>query len=155
MVPEPWVARAAGSRCEGDTPVSRARVLLVDDHPAILHHLQRLLAEEFDVVGVAEDGESALAALAQLKPDVVVLDLSMPDMSGFDIVHQLNQSGSQTRVVFLTVHDDPDFAREAITSGGMGYVVKQSLASDLVHAIREALAGRGFVSDWVALEDGL
>ncbi len=135
--------------------MSRARLLLVDDHPAILHHLKRLLAEEFDVVGAAEDGESALAAIAQLKPDVVVLDLSMPDLSGFDIVHRLNELGSETRVVFLTVHDDPDFAREAITSGGMGYVLKQCLASDLVHAIREALAGRGFVSDWVSLEDGL
>ena len=81
-----------------------------------------------------------------LKPDVLVLDISMLVMNGIETADRLRQAGAKTRIVFLTVHDDPDYAREALEAGALGYVIKQRIASDLVAAINEVHAGRSFVS---------
>jgi len=88
------------------------------------------------------DGQQALDASRELKPDVLVLDISMPVMTGIETARRLKEAGSETRIVFLTVHDDPDFAREALEAGAVGYVIKQRIASDLVAAIKKAHAGR-------------
>ncbi len=122
--------------------MDRIRVLLADDHEAMLDRVARLLAAECDVVGTATDGQQALEAAQDLKPDVLVLDISMPVMNGIETAHRLKEAGSETRIVFLTVHDDPDFAREALEAGALGYVIKQRIASDLVAAIKKAHAGR-------------
>ncbi len=126
--------------------MDRIRVLLADDHEAILERVARLLKTEYNVVGTATDGQQALEAALDLKPDVLVLDISMPVMNGIETAHHLKQAGAEVRIVFLTVHDDPDFAREALEAGALGYVIKQRIASDLVTAIREAYAGRLFLS---------
>ncbi len=122
------------------------RVLLADDHEAMLDRVATLLATECKVVGTATNGQQALEAAQDLKPDVLVLDISMPVMNGIETTHRLREAGVEARIVFLTVHDDPDYAREALETGALGYVIKQSIASDLMAAINEAHAGRSFVS---------
>ena len=122
--------------------MDRIRVLLADDHEAMLDRVARLLATECDVVGTATDGQQALDAVRELKPDVLVLDISMPVMNGIETARRLKEAGAKTRIVFLTVHDDPGFAREALEVGALGYVIKQRIASDLVAAIKKAHAGR-------------
>ncbi len=126
--------------------MGRIRVLLADDHEAMLNRVADLLAGECDVIGTAIDGRQALDAAKHLKPDVLVLDISMPVMDGVETAHCLKEAGVKTRIVFLTVHDDPDFAREALEAGALGYVIKPRIASDLLAAIKEAHAGRSFVS---------
>jgi DNA-binding NarL/FixJ family response regulator len=126
--------------------LNRIRVLLADDHEAMLDRVADLLADECDVIGTAIDGRQALEAAMELKPDVLVLDISMPVMNGIETADRLRQAGAKTRIVFLTVHDDPDYAREALKAGALGYVIKPRIASDLVAAINEVHAGRSFVS---------
>ena len=126
--------------------MNRIRVLLADDHEAMLERVASLLKTECDVVGTATDGQQALEAAQDLKPDVLVLDISMPVMNGIETAHQLKKAGVETHIVFLTVHDDPDFAREALEAGALGYVIKPRIASDLVAAIKAAYAGRLFLS---------
>ncbi len=82
----------------------------------------------------------------ELKPDVLVLDISMPVMNGIETAYRLRQAGAKTRIIFLTVHDDPDFARQALEAAALGYVIKPRIVSDLLVAIKEAHAGRSFVS---------
>ena len=122
------------------------RILLADDHPDLLLIVSDLLNFMFDVVGAVGDGESLLNAAAYLQPDVLVMDISMPVLTGIEAAQRLKERGDTARIVFLTVHDDPDFVRASLATGAFGYVVKPRLASDLVHAIREALADRIFIS---------
>ncbi len=126
--------------------MGRIRVLLADDHEAMLNRVTDLLAGECDVIGTAIDGRQALDAAKHLKPDVLVLDISMAVMNGFETAHRLKEAGSKARIVFLTVHDDPDYAKEALEAGALGYVIKPRIASDLMIAINEVYAGRSFVS---------
>jgi DNA-binding NarL/FixJ family response regulator len=124
----------------------RPRVLLVDDNDAILARARAVLAPACVVVGTAKDGPSALRAAGTLRPDVIVLDISMPEMSGFEVATKLRHAGSTAALVFLTVHADEDFVEAARAVGVLSYVVKPRLVSDLVHAVAEAHAGREFVS---------
>ena len=126
--------------------MGRIRVLLADDHKAMLDRVADLLADDCDVIGTAIDGRQALDAAMELKPDVLVLDISMPVMNGIETAYRLKEAGAKTRIVFLTVHDDPDFAGEALEAGALGYVIKPRIVSDLLVAIKEAHAGRSFVS---------
>jgi DNA-binding NarL/FixJ family response regulator len=123
-----------------------ARVLLVDDNEAMLARAASALTPGCLVVGRVKDGPSALEAAATLQPDVIVLDISMTGMTGFEVAARLRETGSTAAVVFLTVHDDEEFIAAAKAAGGLGYVVKPRLAADLMYAVREARAGRHFVS---------
>jgi DNA-binding NarL/FixJ family response regulator len=123
-----------------------ARVLLVDDNEAMLARVARVLAPACAVVGAFNTGASALDAAIGLRPDVVVLDISMPGMNGFEVAARLRKAGCTAAVVFLTVHNEDEFVGAALAAGGQGYVVKARLASDLPVAICEARAGRQFVS---------
>jgi DNA-binding NarL/FixJ family response regulator len=105
-----------------------------------------VLAPDCVVVGTAHNGADAIDAVGTLRPDVVVLDISMPGMTGLEVASALRHQGSEAAVVFLTVHDDQDFVTAAQNAGGTGYVVKHRLASDLTVAVQEARAGRSFVS---------
>lgn len=126
--------------------MDRIRVLLADDHEAILERVAKLLETECNVIGTVTDGQQALEAVRDLKPDVLVLDISMPTLNGIETAHRLKKARTETRIVFLTVHDDQDFAEEALEAGALGYVVKPRIASDLVAAVKEAFAGRSFLS---------
>jgi DNA-binding NarL/FixJ family response regulator len=133
--------------------VERARVLLADDHPAMLALTAAALADECLVVGKVGDGLELLAEAERLHPDVIVLDITMPRLDGIEAARQLRRSHQSARLVFLTVHEDADYARAALDAGGLGYVVKTRLASDLLPAIRAALADRRFVSPTISLEE--
>jgi DNA-binding NarL/FixJ family response regulator len=131
----------------------RPRVLLADDHPAVLALTADALAGECLVVGRVGDGYELLAEAERLGPDVIVLDITMPRLDGIEAARQLRSSHQPARLVFLTVHEDADYARAALDAGGLGYVVKTRLASDLLPAIRAALADQSFISPTVRLEE--
>jgi DNA-binding NarL/FixJ family response regulator len=126
--------------------VERPRVLLVDDSDVILERATATLSAEYEIVGAVKDGPTALEAVRTLSPDVIVLDISMPGMSGLEVAGRLRRAGSTVPIVFLTIHDDEGLIRASQAAGGLGYVVKTMLASDLAVAVNEACAGRRYVS---------
>ena len=131
-----------------------ARVWCVaDDHQAMLALTAEALAGECLVVGRVGDGCELLAEAERRHPDVIVLDITMPRLDGSEAARQLRRSHRPARLVFLTVHEDADYARAALDAGGLGYVVKTRLASDLLPALRAALADRPFISPNVQLDE--
>jgi DNA-binding NarL/FixJ family response regulator len=124
----------------------RARILLADDHTAILDHVSDMLKDEYEVIGTVADGTSVSLEVKKLKPDLVVLDISMGECNGIEIARQLQEQGYPGEIVFLTVHEDPDFVSAAIGAGGRGYVIKSSMSLDLKPAVKAALSHRVFVS---------
>lgn len=124
----------------------KIRVLLADDHPGILGAVRGLLKADMDVVACVDNGESLFEAGVRLRPDVIVTDISMPKLSGIEAVNRLREFGCASKVLFLTVHTDPEIVRTALKTGALGYVAKTSIETDLLFAIREAIAGRSFVS---------
>jgi len=128
------------------TAVDHPRVLLVDDSDVILERATTTLSHECEIVGAVKDGQAALVAVGALRPDVIVLDISMPGMSGLEVAGRLRRAGSTVPIVFLTIHDDEELVLATQAAGGIGYVVKTLLSSDLVIAVNEACAGRRYVS---------
>jgi len=139
------------------SPPRRPRLLLADDHVLVAEALKSLLAPEFDLVGVVEDGRALLEAAGKLRPDVIVADVTMPNLNGIDALAQLRQRGDRTPVVFLTMHRDAAFARRALDAGASGFVLKHSAPVELVMAIRAALEGRIYLTPQLAGEvlDGM
>ena len=131
--------------------MSRSRVLLADDHPAMLSKVRSWLEKDFEVVGAVEDGQALLSAAAELQPDVVILDITMPGLNGIEAAKQLRQAGSTAKIIFLTVHEDPDFRAAALFSGALGYVLKSRLTLDLIPAIHEVIANNSFISPFQAI----
>jgi CheY-like chemotaxis protein len=125
--------------------VGRPRVVLADDDPGVLKAISRTLAAGFEVVAAVPDGRKALDAVPRLDPDVVVLDISMPGLNGFQTAEELKRTGSRAKVVFLTMHQEDGFVSKAIRCGAMGYVVKTLASSDLTPALHHALAGRRYL----------
>ncbi|MGO8836249.1 MAG: response regulator transcription factor [Limisphaerales bacterium] len=134
------------------TVAKTARVLLADDHSAVLVQTTSLLAAEFEIVGSVGNGLDLVTAAARLDPDIVVLDITMPGLDGLEAARRLQLAKTRAKLVFLTVHEDPDYVRTAWQAGAAAYVIKARLATDLVTAIHEALAGRRFVSPTISLE---
>ena len=129
-------------RVDDQRPGERPRVLLVEDHELIRNRVSALLLEACEIVGTAEDGRTALEAIRTLTPDVVVLDVSLPDMSGLDVARDLSRDDTGVSIVFLSAYDDEEIKRAAEGAGGNGYVVKSHL-SDLVDTVLRAAAARG------------
>jgi DNA-binding NarL/FixJ family response regulator len=132
--------------------LSRVRVLLADDHEEFLAIETRLLEPEFDVIEKVHDGQASLEQAARLKPDILVLDITMPEITGIEAAKQLRASGSAVKIVFLSVHEDAEYVRAAHAAGAVGYVVKSRMASDLLPALRAASTGRAFLSPGISLE---
>lgn len=122
------------------------RVILVDDSPEFLDRAQNLLSQEFNVIGAFSDGHALLAAWRDLKPHVMVLDISMLQLGGLDLARRLAQEGYTGPIVFLTIHSDGDFVNAALAAGGTGYVLKSHMTRDLVPALRSVLSGVRFLS---------
>jgi DNA-binding NarL/FixJ family response regulator len=129
---------------------NRPKVFLADDHGEVLDRVLSLLQPRFEVVGAADNGRDAVKEILRLRPQVAVLDITMPQLTGIDAAHEVRRAGSATKFVFLTVHDDAVFVHACLAEGGLGYVIKSRLAVDLVPAINEALIGHRFVSPSVA-----
>jgi DNA-binding NarL/FixJ family response regulator len=127
----------------------RRRLLLADDHTLLLEGIRLLLEPEYELVGSVEDGLALLAAAKTLKPDVILLDISMPLLNGIDAARRLRKIVPSARLIFVTMHADADFVLEAFRVGAMGYVLKRAAASELLTAIREVLKGNHYVSPLV------
>ena len=132
--------------------MSRPRILLADDHRIVGEGLKSLLAEEFDVIGLVEDGWAMVTAARQLLPDVIVADIAMPHLNGIDALVRLKTEFPQIKVVFLTMHMNPAYARRALEAGASGFVVKHSAATELALAIHAAMRGQTFVTPALTAE---
>ncbi len=124
----------------------RRRVLLADDHTLLLEAFEKLLEPDYTVVGAVSDGRSLLTAAAELKPDVIVLDIAMPLLNGLDAARQIKKTMPAIKLIFLTMNEDPNVANEAFRAGASGYLLKTSASSELSKAIKEALCGRSYVT---------
>jgi len=129
--------------------LTRLRVLLADDHEALIQRVVKMLAQDYELVGTVGDGQALVEAAAKFNSEIIISDISMPKMNGIEAVRQIKKAGSKATVVFLTVHEDSDFVSECFAAGGLAYVVKSRIASDLLSAIRMALTGHSFVSPTV------
>jgi len=135
----------------GETPLPaaaapRPRVLIAEDHTLVREGLRILLAGELDIVDTVEDGRALLGAAERLRPDIILLDISMPLLNGLDAARQLAQVSPNSKLVFVTMHADPAYVHQAFRAGAAAYVVKSSASSHLIEAIQEVLAGRRYIS---------
>jgi DNA-binding NarL/FixJ family response regulator len=130
--------------------MKRRTILLADDHTIVLDGIGKILEPHFDLVGRAADGRELLERAKRLRPDAVVIDIGMPLLNGIDAARQLAKTVPHTKIVFLTMHSDPAYVREAFSAGASGYVLKQSAGSELVFALQEVLNGRYYVTPRVA-----
>jgi DNA-binding NarL/FixJ family response regulator len=132
--------------------MSRPRIVIADDHQILAEGLRGLLEPEFEVVGVVADGRELVSAARKHRPEVIVADITMPSLNGIEAAVQLRDLGIKARVVFLTMHRDVAYARRAMEAGAAGFVLKHSVASELVTAVREALRGQTYVTPMIAGE---
>ena len=133
-------------------PRHRARLVIADDHTLLAEACKHLLEPEFDVVGIADNGRALLQLASELKPEIVILDIAMPQLNGLDAGKQIKHLLPATKLVFLTMNMSPEVAAEAFRRGASAYVVKSSAASDLVRAIRRALRSESYLSPDITKE---
>ncbi len=132
----------------------RPRIILADDHNVVSAGIRKILEPEFDLVCVVEDGRSLVDAAERLQPDLAIVDISLPVMNGFEAARHIRKVAPHTRIVFMTMHSDPDYVKEAVQLGALGYILKRCAASELVLAIQEALKGRRYVTPLASKEGG-
>jgi DNA-binding NarL/FixJ family response regulator len=136
--------------------VLKTTILLSDDNSAILDHVGKMLEKEknYTVVAAISDGAVVAREYLRLRPDVIILDISLGEMSGIDIARELRDSGCRAKIIFLTVHEDSDYVNAAVGAGGSAYVVKSRLSQDLFLAINAVLSGKLFVSPSLMYKPG-
>lgn len=130
--------------------MNRPRLLIADDHLLVVEGLRKLLDPEFEIVGVVDNGRSLLRLASVLKPDVILLDISMPGLNGIDAARWLKRRTPDVKLVFLTMHKDVSYVTEAFHAGASGYVSKDSVFSDLKKAIHEVVKGRSYITPQLA-----
>ena len=130
--------------------MSRPRVLLADDHTLVLDGFRKLLEDQCEVVGVAEDGRTLLRMAQEFQPDIVTLDISMPQLNGVDAARKLKKILPLTKLIFVTMHADPAYVNEAFKAGASGYLLKRSAGSELLQAIQSVMDGQCYVTPLVA-----
>jgi DNA-binding NarL/FixJ family response regulator len=123
-----------------------ARILIADDHLMFAEGLHKLLESEFDCVGIVNDGVTLLHAVETLQPHVVLLDISMPQLSGLDVAAQIHRRYPDIKLIFVTMHKEPEYLSEGLHAGALGYILKSSAGSELLTGIGEVLRGRRFIS---------
>lgn len=132
--------------------MKRPKILAADDHRIVAEGLRSLLEPDFELVEVVEDGAALIEAHDRLRPDIIVADVTMPRLNGIQAMRRLRENGSEAKFVFLTMHPDVAYAVEALDAGASGYVLKHSAPEELVAAVREALAGRTYITPRIAGE---
>lgn len=130
--------------------MSRPRVLLADDHTLVLDGFRKLLEDRCEIVGVAEDGRTLLRMAEELQPDIVTLDISMPQLNGIDAARKLKKILPRIKLIFVTMHADSAYVNEAFKAGASGYLLKRSAGSELLQAIESAMGGQCYVTPLVA-----
>lgn len=130
----------------------RARVIVADDHPAVVNDLRAVLEREFDVVATVENGAALIAAVDALSPDVIVTDITMPGLDGMAAASEILQRNPQARIVFVTVHDEAEMVKKGLAIGVLGYVLKLTAGEDLVPAIHAALRGEHHISPLAGIQ---
>jgi DNA-binding NarL/FixJ family response regulator len=133
-------------------PRHRARLLIADDHTLLAEACKKLLEPEFEVVGIVDNGRALLRLAVELKPDVVILDIAMPQLNGLDAGDQIKHLLPATKLVFVTMNMSPEVAAEAFRRGASAYVVKSSAAEELLRAIRRALKSESYLSPLITKE---
>jgi DNA-binding NarL/FixJ family response regulator len=126
--------------------MKRIRILLADDHTLFCSLLRDLLEPEYEVVGSVSDGQELLKAALSLRPDVVLVDIGMPSLNGLDAGRRLKQANPHVKLVYLTMNNNVEYAREALQAGASAFVLKNALSSELLKAIRDALRGVSYVA---------
>lgn len=129
-----------------DSATDRPRIVLADDHRLVAEGLQRLLEDECILLACVSSGNELLEAVRQLRPDLVVTDLSMPDRNGLSVMRELRAEGVEVPFVFLTMHAEPPLAEQALRAGASAYVLKSSAGEELVRAIRAVRSGRTYIT---------
>jgi DNA-binding NarL/FixJ family response regulator len=132
--------------------MKRARVLLADDHKIVLEGLRIMLQTDFELLGMVTDGRALVTAALDLRPDVIVVDISMPLLNGIEAVRQIKKVDPNVKVVFLTMQPDVTYGIRAFEAGASGYVLKHSASSELITAIKEAVKGKTYVTPLIAGE---
>ena len=130
--------------------MKRVKLLLADDHTMFAQGLQSLLADDFDLLGTVANGEELVNAMQTLDPEVIIVDISMPVLNGFDAVRRIKAGGSEAKVIFLTMHDDETLVAEAFRCGASGYVLKQAAGEELVAAIGKVMQGKKYITPLIA-----
>ena len=130
--------------------MERIRLLLADDHIMFAQGLESLLRDEFDLLGTVANGEQLVEATLRLNPNVILVDVSMPVLNGFDAVRKIKANGNEVRIIFLTMHNDASLLAEAFRCGASGYVLKQAAGEELATAIREVAHGGNYISPLVS-----
>ncbi len=128
----------------------KPRVLIADDHLLVAQGIQKLLESEMDVVGLVSDGRALIKAVEEVSPDLVLVDISLPLLNGLDAARQIRQLCPKTKLLVLTMHAEKQFVVDAFQVGVTGYVLKQSVSSELMHAVKEVLKGNTYISPVVA-----
>jgi len=126
--------------------MARVRVLLADDHTLFCNLLRDLLEPEYEVVGSVSDGRELLKTADALNPDVVLVDIGMPSLNGLDAGRRLKQANPKIKLIYLTMNNNVEYAREALQAGASAFVLKNSKSSELLQALRDALRGRSYVA---------
>jgi DNA-binding NarL/FixJ family response regulator len=131
--------------------VRKIRVLLADDQPMICEAVAKLLKPTYEIVASVADGQALIQAAIRMNPDVIVTDVSMPVLDGIEAANKLRDSGSASRIIFLTIHQDLEFIKACFAAGALAYVSKPRMSADLLSAIQEALVGHSFVSPMASI----
>lgn len=126
--------------------MNRPRILMADDHAIVLAGLRKLVEAEGEVVGMVEDGRALVEAAQQLRPDIVLLDISMPLLNGLDAARQISKLVPESKLIFLTMHATPTYATEAFKAGASGYLIKRSAAVELKQAIQAVMRGQHYMT---------
>ena len=130
--------------------MSKPRILLADDHVLIRDGIRRLLETDYDIVGEASDGRELVRAAIKLRPDVIVVDIGMPNLNGLEAIRQLEKENLRAKIIFLTMNTGVEFAVQAFRLGASGYLLKVDASDELVRAIQEALGGRLYITPSIA-----
>jgi DNA-binding NarL/FixJ family response regulator len=130
----------------------KKRILLADDHKLITESLKNILEPQYEVVGIVEDGHQLVKEALRLRPDVIVVDISMPRLNGLEAVRQLNKKQLTAKIIFLTMHADVTYATRALELGAVGFIIKHSAPAELLEAVEKALLGKIHISPRIAEE---